>query len=176
MTTEEAVRELLKSLGEDINREGLKETPARVAKFYKEFLTPTEFKFTKFDGENYDEMIVQKDIPFFSLCEHHLAPFFGYATVAYIPSDKIVGLSKLARCVEHYANRLQNQERITSQVVDRLNQELAPNGVAVMIRARHLCMEMRGVKTHDVFTTTSRLTGAFKDNHETRNEFMELCK
>lgn len=163
---------MLETLGENPNREGLKDTPKRVMKFYREFLTPQEFNFTTFEGESYDEMIIQKDIPFFSLCEHHLAPFFGTATVAYIPNGKIVGLSKLARTVDLYARRLQNQERITSQIAERLQLELEPQGVAVTLKARHFCMEMRGIKTHDVHTLTNKLTGAFKDNPETRNEYL----
>jgi len=163
---------MLETLGEDASREGLRDTPKRVMKFYREFLSPPEFNFTTFKGENYDEMIVQKDIPFFSLCEHHLAPFFGTATVAYIPNGKIVGLSKLARTVDLYARRLQNQERITAQIAERLQKELEPHGVAVTLTARHFCMEMRGIRTHDVHTTTNKLTGAFKDNPETRNEYL----
>ncbi len=167
---------LLEHIGENPNREGLLDTPKRVLKFYKEFLTPPEFNFTVFDGESYDEMIVQQNIPFFSLCEHHMAPFFGHATVAYIPNEKIVGLSKLARTVEYYARRLQNQERITSQVANRLQEELHPKGVAVMLSARHFCMEMRGVRTHDVSTVTTRLIGAFKEDDKARAEFMGLSQ
>lgn len=167
---------LLEHIGENPNREGLLDTPKRVLKFYKEFLTPPEFNFTVFDGESYDEMIVQQNIPFFSLCEHHMAPFFGHATVAYIPNEKIVGLSKLARTVEYYARRLQNQERITSQVANRLQEELLPKGVAVMLSARHFCMEMRGVRTHDVSTVTTRLIGAFKEDDKARAEFMGLSQ
>lgn len=167
---------LLEVLGENPNREGLLETPKRVIKFYKQFLDKPEFNFTTFSNEGYDEMIVQKDIPFFSLCEHHMAPFFGHATVAYIPNGKIVGLSKLARTVEHYASNLQNQERITTQVAERLEKELDPLGVAVVLSARHFCMEMRGVKTHDVSTISSKLIGVFKDKPEVRAEFMQLMK
>lgn len=163
---------LLETIGEDPTREGLLETPKRVMKFYREFLSPPEFNFTTFAGESYDEMIVQKDIPFFSLCEHHLAPFFGTATVAYIPDGKIVGLSKLARTVDLYARKLQNQERVTSQIAERLHDELEPLGVAVTLKARHFCMEMRGIRTHDVQTVTTKLVGAFKDNIETRNEYL----
>lgn len=173
---EAAIYNMLLEMGEDPEREGLKDTPKRVAKFYKEFLSPKDFSFTVFDAEGYDEMIVQKDIPFFSLCEHHLAPFFGSATVAYIPSKKIVGLSKLARTVEHYAQRLQNQERITSQIAECIEKELTPLGVAVILSARHFCMEMRGVKTHDVSTTTSMVKGVFKDKPEARAELMSLIK
>ena len=176
MREEDCIVELLHNIGEDVNREGLRDTPKRVIKFYQEFLSPEPFNFTVFDSEEYDEMIVQKDIPFFSLCEHHMAPFFGTATVAYIPDGKIVGLSKLARTVDWYARRLQNQERITSQIADRLQKELNPKGVAVTLKARHFCMEMRGIQTHDVNTITSRLLGAFKDEHETRAEYLELSK
>lgn len=170
------IRQLLTDIGEDPNREGLRDTPKRVEKFYREFLSPPTFTFTVFDSENYDEMIVQSNIPFFSLCEHHLVPFFGYATVAYIPNGKIVGLSKLTRTVEWYSRRLQNQERITMQIAERLEKELHPKGVAVILKARHFCMEMRGVETHDVYTTTTKLIGAFKDNPETRAELLGQLK
>ena len=143
-------------------------------KFYQEFLSPPEYNFTVFDSEGYDQMIVQKDIHFYSLCEHHLAPFFGTASVAYIPDGKIVGLSKLARTVEYYARRLQNQERITNQVAQKLQETLLPLGVAVTLKATHLCMEMRGVKTHNTTTTTSKLTGAFKEVPEARAEYLEF--
>lgn len=169
---EENFRRILEFLGEDPTREGLVETPKRYLKFMRQFLEKEDFNFTVFDGEGYDEMIIQKDIPFFSLCEHHIAPFFGTATVAYIPDQKIVGLSKLARTVQHYAKNLQNQERITSQVAERLQKELNPLGVAVTLKARHFCMEMRGVKTHDVHTVTTKLIGAFKDKPDTKAEFL----
>lgn len=169
---EENFRRILEYLGEDPTREGLQETPKRYIKFMKQFLEKPEFNFTTFDAEGYDELIIQKNIPFFSLCEHHIAPFFGTATVAYIPGEKIVGLSKLARTVNHYASNFQNQERITSQIAERLTKELNPKGVAVMIEARHFCMEMRGVKTHDVSTATTKLTGVFLDEPEARAEFM----
>ena len=123
---EENFKRILQYLGEDTNREGLKETPKRYIKFLKEFLTPKEFNFTTFDAEETDEMIIQTNIPFYSLCEHHVAPFFGVAHVAYIPGDKIVGLSKLARTVDLYANRFQNQERITTQIAERIQKELNP--------------------------------------------------
>ena len=166
-------QEILRLLGEDETREGLIDTPKRYIKFMKEFLEPKEFNFTTFDAEGTDEMIIQKDIPFYSLCEHHTAPFFGTANVAYIPKDKIVGLSKLARTVDLYANRFQNQERITTQIAERLQHELNPIGVAVSLKAQHLCMCMRGVKKHDTYTITSKLLGAFKSNSEARNEFLK---
>lgn len=173
---EDNIVRMLETLGEDASREGLKDTPKRVMKFYRQFLSPDPFNFTTFNAEGTDEMIVQRDIPFFSLCEHHLAPFFGVATVAYIPDGKIVGLSKLARTVDLYARRFQNQERITSQIAERLMEELQPRGVAVTLKARHFCMEMRGIKTHDVHTVTSKLTGFFKDDAKARAEYLEYIK
>jgi GTP cyclohydrolase I len=168
------MQQLLQHLGEDPTREGLIETPKRYVKFMREFLSPKEFNFTCFNAEGTDEMIVQTNIPFYSLCEHHVAPFFGVAHVAYIPKEKIVGLSKLARTVDLYANRLQNQERITTQIAERLQKELAPNGVAVVLKAQHLCMCMRGVKKHDTWTITSKLLGHFKEDEKARNEFMNF--
>lgn len=161
---------------DDANRAGLKETPKRYVKFLHEFLTPQEFNFTTFDAEGMDEMIVQTNIPFYSLCEHHLAPFFGVAHVAYIPSGKIVGLSKLARTVDLYARRLQNQERITQQVAEKIQNELSPKGVAVVLRAQHLCMAMRGIKKHDTWTTTSKMIGVFKEDLNCRQEFLSFIK
>ena len=169
-------QQILNQLGEDTTREGLIETPKRYVKFMREFLEPKEFNFTSFDTEGTDEMIIQTNIPFYSMCEHHTAPFFGTANVAYIPRDRIVGLSKLSRTVDLYANRFQNQERITSQVAERIQKELNPLGVAVTIKAQHLCMCMRGVKKHDTWTTTSKMIGVFKDDLNARNEFLRLIK
>lgn len=169
-------KQILKQLGENPEREGLKETPKRYIKFMKEFLEPKEFNFTTFEADGTDEMIVQTNIPFYSLCEHHTAPFFGTATVAYVPNGKIIGLSKLARCVDLYANRFQNQERITSQVAERIEKELNPKGVAVSLKAQHLCMCMRGVKKHDTWTITSKLLGVFKEDEKARNEFLNYLK
>jgi GTP cyclohydrolase I len=169
-------QQILKHLGEDTNREGLIETPKRYIKFMREFLEPKIFNFTTFDAEGTDEMILQTNIPFYSICEHHTAPFFGFANVAYIPNDKIVGLSKLARAVDLYANRFQNQERITTQIAERLQNELKPKGVAVNLKAQHLCMCMRGVKKHDTWTQTSKMIGVFKDDEKARNEFLNLIK
>lgn len=173
---EDNVIRILEYLGEDTSREGLKETPKRFIKFLKEFLQPKEFNFTTFDSEGMDEMVIQTNIPFYSLCEHHLAPFFGTASIAYIPSGKIVGLSKLARVVDLYANRLQNQERITSQIAERLLHELNPKGVGVVLKAQHLCMNMRGVKKHDTWTISSKMVGAMKDDLNARNEFLRLIE
>jgi GTP cyclohydrolase I len=167
-------KEILTQLGENINREGLKDTPKRYIKFMREFLEPKEFNFTTFDAEGTDEMIIQTNIPFYSICEHHTAPFFGTADVAYIPNEKIIGLSKLARTVDLYANRFQNQERITTQIAERLHAELNPKGVAVHLKAQHLCMCMRGVKKHDTWTSTSKLLGAFKEDQKARSEFLNL--
>tara|TARA_R110000751_G_scaffold121652_1_gene222174 strand:+ start:795 stop:1334 length:540 start_codon:yes stop_codon:yes gene_type:complete len=176
LQAEEHFKEILKYLQQDTKREGLKETPKRYIKFMEEFLKPKEFNFTTFDAEGTDEMIIQTNIPFYSLCEHHIAPFFGVANVAYIPKDKIVGLSKLARTVDLYANRLQNQERITTQIAERLMTELNPLGTAVNMKAQHLCMCMRGVKKHDTWTQTSKMTGVFKSNLNCRTEFLNLIK
>jgi len=169
-------QQILKQLGEDTSREGLIETPRRYIKFMREFLEPKEFNFTSFDAEQTDEMIIQTNIPFYSLCEHHTAPFFGFANVAYIPNEKIVGLSKLARTVDLYANRFQNQERITTQIADRIQKELNPKGVAVTLKAQHLCMCIRGVKKHDTWTHTSKMIGVFKNDLNCRNEFLSLIK
>lgn len=173
---ESHVRGVLQYVEEDITREGLMETPKRYAKFLNEFLNPEPFTFTTFENDGMDEMIIESNIPFYSLCEHHMLPFFGVANIAYIPSGRIVGLSKLPRLLDKYARRLQNQERITRQVADELMKELKPRGVAVVLKARHLCVEMRGIKKHDTYTTTSTMIGAFKDNLNCRNEFLNLTK
>lgn len=173
---EDNFKRILQYLGEDPEREGLKDTPKRYIKFMREFLEPKTFNFTTFDAEGTDEMIVQTNIPFYSLCEHHTAPFFGVAHIAYIPNDKIVGLSKLARTVDLFANRFQNQERITTQIAEKIQNELNPIGVAVVLKAQHLCMCMRGVKKHDTWTITSKMLGEFKNDLNARNEFLNLIK
>lgn len=175
-TAEWHFKQILEQLGENPDREGLQDTPKRYIKFMKEFLEPKEFNFTTFDAEGTNEMIIQTNIPFYSLCEHHTAPFFGVANVAYIPNNKIVGLSKLARCVDLYANRFQNQERITTQIAERLFSELNPRGVAVSLKAQHLCMCMRGVKKHDTWTITTKLLGLFSEDNKARNEFLSFIK
>ncbi len=173
------VREILQLLGEDPRREGLAKTPARVARAY-DFLTkgyaqdPREVINGALFVEEYSEMIVCRDIDFFSLCEHHLLPFFGRATVAYIPKHHIIGISKLARLVEVFARRLQVQERLTTQVAVTLMEELDPLGVGVVLKAEHLCMRMRGVEKQNSTVVTSAMLGAFRANHETRQEFMTL--
>jgi GTP cyclohydrolase I len=173
---EELVRELLFRIGEDPDREGLLETPKRYVKFLTEFLAPKPFNFTMFKNEGCDEMIIVKSIPFHSFCEHHIAVIEGVAHIAYIPDEFIVGLSKIPRTLDMFANRLQNQERITTQVAEFLMKMLNAKGVAVCLTAKHYCMEMRGVKKHDTWTTTTKLMGAFKDDHACRNEFMQAIK
>lgn len=171
-----AVHALLEALGEDPNREGLKGTPERVARMLVQHQTPERFEFTTFASEGMSELIVQAPIPFYSLCEHHLLPFFGTAAVSYIPGERIVGLSKLARAVACCAAGLQNQERITVSVADMLEENLKPQGVGVVLRARHLCMEMRGARAPGVLSTTSCLRGALLENAETRAEFLRLAE
>ena len=177
---EQGVRLILEGIGENPEREGLRETPARVARMYQEVFSgmhtnPHEFFTTLFD-EHHQEMVLVKDISFYSMCEHHLAPFFGHAHLAYIPSveGRICGLSKLARLVEALAHRPQVQERLTSQIADTLVKELKPQGVMVVIEAEHMCMSMRGVKKPSSKTTTSAVRGSFKMNLSTRNEVMHL--
>ena len=175
------VRHILKALGEDPNREGLRKTPQRVAEALA-FLTqgyqldPEKVINDALFTEDYEEMIVQKDIDFFSLCEHHLLPFFGKAHVAYIPHHKLVGISKLARLVDVYARRLQVQERLTNQIAHIIMEKIDPLGVAVVIEAEHLCMRMRGVEKQNSMIITSTLLGAFRTRQETRNEFMTLIR
>jgi GTP cyclohydrolase I len=175
----EAVEMLLEGVGEDVNRPGLKETPQRVASMYEEVLCGMGQDATEvvksFKSENYDEMVLVKDIPFYSLCEHHLLPFLGKAHVAYIPSgDRITGISKLARVVEMHARRLQVQERMTADIADGLVRALSPKGVLVVVEAEHLCMTMRGVQKPGSRTVTSVVRGLFRENPATRSEAMSL--
>ncbi|HLM04035.1 MAG TPA: GTP cyclohydrolase I FolE [Blastococcus sp.] len=177
---EAAVRELLLAVGEDPDRPGLQETPARVARAYAETFAglhqdPYEILATTFD-ENHDEMILVKDIPMYSTCEHHLVPFHGVAHVGYIPSEdgRVTGLSKLARLVEVYARRPQVQERMTRQVAEALDDVLKPRGVIVVIEAEHLCMAMRGIRKPGSITVTSAVRGMFRDSPATRSEAMSL--
>jgi GTP cyclohydrolase I len=178
---EELVEGMLGEIGEDLTREGLQKTPHRVAKAM-EFLTSGYGKDidTVFNGaifnEEYDEMVIVKDIDFFSMCEHHMLPFFGKAHVAYIPNGKIIGLSKLPRIVDVFARRLQVQERLTRQIADTLFEYLNPEGVGVVIEAQHMCMMMRGVGKQNAVATTSAMIGVFKDDEKTRQEFLELTK
>jgi len=176
---EEAVKTILTLIGENPKREGLIQTPRRVAKAW-EYLTSGHKQDVKkiLNGavfkEKYDEMVIVKDIDFFSMCEHHLLPFYGKAHIAYIPTGKIVGLSKIPRLVEVFSRRLQVQERMTQQIADTLFKTLEPDGVAVVIEARHLCMMMRGVEKQNSVATTSAMLGSFRDDERTRNEFLKL--
>ena len=178
---EEQIRSILKTIGEDPDREGLLRTPQRVSQAL-EFLTqgyrmdPEKVINDALFTEDYEEMIVQKDIDFYSLCEHHMLPFFGKAHVAYIPHHKIVGISKLARLVDVYSRRLQVQERLTNQIATIIMEKLDALGVAVVIEAEHLCMRMRGIQKQNSFVITSTLLGAFRTRQETRNEFMNLIR
>jgi GTP cyclohydrolase I len=172
---EHAARDLLLALGADLTSEHLRETPRRVAKAYAELLTPRPFNATTFpNDEGYDELVIVGAIPFQSLCAHHLLPFQGKAHVAYLPGERLVGLSKLARVVELYSRRLQLQERLTTQVADWLEEHLQPRGVGVVLEAEHLCMSLRGVQTAGANTVTSALRGAVKDDARTRQEFLSL--
>jgi GTP cyclohydrolase I len=171
---ERAARDFLLALGADLAREGLRETPRRMAECFAELLSPTPFTPTTFVNEGYDELVVARDIPFHSLCEHHLLPFHGVAHVAYLPRERIIGLSKLGRVVEYHARRLQVQERLTTQVADWLRDQLAPKGVGVVIEAEHLCMSLRGVQKPGARTVTSALHGLVRDDPRTRAEFLAL--
>ena len=181
MKMKDHVRAILKLIGEDADREGLLKTPARVEESLS-FLTagyrmdPDQVINDALFTEDYEEMIVQKDIDFFSLCEHHLLPFFGKAYVGYIPHHKIVGVSKLACLVNVYARRLQVQERLTNQIATIIMEKLDPLGVAVVVEAEHLCMRMRGVEKQNSLIITSTLLGAFRTRQDTRAEFMNLIR
>lgn len=178
---EKIIRGLLEKLGEDPDREGLLRTPARV-KESLEFLTegyrqdPKKLIQNSVYSDKHEEMVLIRDIPIYSLCEHHLLPFFGKAHVGYIPNEKIVGISKIARMVDLFARRLQVQERLTNQIADTLMETLKPKGVAVIIDAQHLCMQMRGVQKSGTSVVTSAMLGAFRRRPETRAEFMNLIK
>jgi len=178
---QELIRQLLAELGEDPSREGLLDTPKRVQKALK-FLT------SGYDADidtvlngalftvDYSEMVIVKDIDFYSLCEHHLLPFFGKCHVAYIPSTKVIGLSKIPRLVDVFARRLQVQERMTNQIAETIGAKISPLGVAVVVEATHLCMSMRGVEKQNSFAVTSAMLGAFRNSARTRMEFLELIK
>lgn len=177
---EEGVRLILEGVGEDPDREGLRETPARVARMYEEVFSgltedPARHFATTFD-EHYGGIVLVRDIPFYSMCEHHLVPFFGHAHVAYIPADdgRVCGLSKLARLVEAYAKRPQVQERLTTQVADTLVEQLRPQGVVVVMEAEHMCMSMRGVKKPGSRTVTSAVRGVFETEDSARAEALSL--
>ncbi len=178
---EAAVREILIAIGEDPDREGLVETPNRVARMYEEIFSGLEDNPDRhlkiFNEENNHEMVIVRDIPLYSMCEHHLIPFMGKAHIAYIPEDgKVIGLSKLARIVESFAKRPQLQERLTAQIADFLYEKLSPMGVAVVIEAQHLCMTMRGARAAGSETRTSALRGNMRSDAKTRAEVMSLLK
>jgi len=173
---EAAARALLVALGTDMSREGVAETPRRMAAAYAELLTPVAFAATTFPNEGYDELVLARDIAFHSLCEHHLLPFSGVAHVAYLPGERIVGLSKLARVVESFARDLQVQERLTVQVASWLQETLQPRGVGVVLEAEHTCMTLRGVRKPGARTVTSALLGLLRDDARTRGEFFALVR
>jgi GTP cyclohydrolase I len=181
LSLEDHVREILRAIGEDPAREGLLKTPDRVARALK-FLAkgydenPTEILNSALFTEEYSEMILLKDLDFFSLCEHHLLPFFGKAHVAYIPNNRILGLSKMARLFEVFARRLQVQERLTTQVATSIMEAIEPMGVGVVVEAEHLCMRMRGVEKQNSVVVTSCMLGSFRNRQETREEFMTLIR
>jgi GTP cyclohydrolase I len=174
---EDAVRTLIAWAGDDPAREGLLDTPSRVAKAYKELFggyrqDPSEILERTFkEVGGYDDIVLLRDIPFYSHCEHHMVPFVGKAHIAYLPHDGVVGLSKLARLVDVFARRLQTQENLTAQIIDAVNENLNPRGAAVMLEAEHMCMSMRGVRSHGVSTITHRFTGVFAEEREERDRF-----
>lgn len=180
MNRKELIAELIKTLGEDLGREGLKDTPQRASDAWDHLFSGYNKKpedvLTVFENEGYDEMILVKNIEFYSHCEHHMLPFFGRAHIAYIPKEKIIGLSKLPRLVEIFSRRLQNQERLTTQIAEALLSLLDPKGVGVVIEAKHFCMMARGVEKQMSEVTTSSLKGLFKKNPSTREEFLRLIK
>jgi GTP cyclohydrolase I len=172
-----AVHDMLLALGQDVTDESLRDTPRRVAATHAELLRPRSFSLTTFpNDEQYDEMVIARGIPFSSLCEHHLLPFAGVAHVAYLPGDRILGLSKLARVVEMFAHRLQVQERLTKQVAAWLQHHVQPKGVGVVFEAEHTCMSIRGVRAPGTRTVTSALHGVIRDDPRTRGEFLALAK
>ncbi|MEM6615629.1 MAG: GTP cyclohydrolase I FolE [Pseudomonadota bacterium] len=179
---EAAVRTLLAYMGEDPDREGLLDTPSRVVKAYHELfsgyeLDPTDdLKRTFEEVGGYDEIVLVRDIPFHSHCEHHMVPFYGKAHIAYYPTDRVVGLSKLARVTEIYARRLQTQENLTSQIASAIEEVLNPKGLAVMVEAEHMCMSMRGIKKHGSSTVTTRFLGLFKDDKTEQDRFLDLIR
>jgi len=170
-------RRFMEALGIDTQRPGLEDTPARVVRMYHELLNPRPVAVTHFENEGrYDGMVQMLGIPFYSLCEHHLVPFYGEAHIAYMPSEKLVGLSKLARFVEQHARALQVQERMTAQIADTIEHEVSPEGVAVIIDARHMCVEMRGVQKPGVVTRTAVMRGVYTENASLKAEFMDAVR
>jgi GTP cyclohydrolase IA len=173
---EKAAADLLTALGIDHDSGPLAATPGRIARAYAELLTPLPFSMTTFpNDEGYDELVIARDIPFVSLCEHHLLPFIGTAVVGYLPKDRILGLSKLARVVEHFSRQPQVQERLTTQIARWLDDQLAPSGVGIVMQAEHTCMTVRGVAARGSTTVTSTLLGALRDDARSRSEFLALA-
>jgi GTP cyclohydrolase IA len=174
---ERASRDLLAALGADLDSEGLRDTPRRMASAYAELLTAKPLRLTTFpNDEGYDELVLVRDIPFQSLCMHHVLPFHGVAHVAYLPGERILGLSKLARVVDMFARELQVQERLTTQIAGWLHEQLGPKGVGVVLEAEHLCMSLRGVQAPGTKTVTSALHGLVRDDPRTREEFLSLSR
>lgn len=181
MQTQELIRQLLKNYGENPDREGLMETPGRVERSYEYLLggyrmDPLEVVRSAVFEEDFNEMVVVKDIEVYSLCEHHMLPFLGKCHVGYVPNRKIIGLSKLPRVVDVFARRLQVQERLTVQIANAIQEAIKPDGVGVIVEAQHLCMMMRGVEKQNSWTTTSCMLGSFKEDPRTRNEFLSLLR
>ncbi len=181
VSTVELYRELLRRAGEDPSRDGLLKTPERMERALEHLTrgyhqSPTEILQGALFDVDYEEMVIVRDIEFYSLCEHHMLPFFGKAHVAYIPQGKVIGLSKAARLVDVFARRLQVQERMTRQIADAIVEAIQPQGVAVILEAQHLCMMMRGVEKQGSMTTTSSMLGVFRDQAQTRNEFLSLVR
>jgi GTP cyclohydrolase IA len=175
VAAELAVHEMLTALGIDLNSESMRDTPGRMVRAWVEILTPQPFNATTFpNDERYNQLVVQCDIPFVSVCEHHMLAFSGVAHVGYIPGERILGLSKLARIVEHFARRPQVQERLTQQIANWLQENLTPAGVGVVVSAQHSCMTIRGVRANDARTVTSVMDGALMSNPDSRREFMTL--
>ncbi len=177
---EEGVRLILEGIGENIERPGIKDTPVRIARMFEEIFRgmfpPDEDLLKCIEGDTHDEMVLIKDIPFYSVCEHHFLPFFGYAHIAYIPDGRIVGLSELPKALDYLSKRPQVQERLTSQLANLLMEKLKPKGCMVVIEAEHLCMSMRGIKKPDTKTITSAVRGIFRRSQTTRQEALELIK
>ncbi len=177
-TIESSVKDILTAIGEDVDREGLLRTPQRVAKSYKELLggyrmDPRALINNAVFDVTYDQMVIVRDIEFYSMCEHHMLPFMGRAHVAYVPTDKVIGLSKIPRIVDLFSKRLQVQERMTTQIAEYLDFVLKPRGVAVVVEGLHMCMMLRGVKKHDARMTTSAMLGSFREDMSTRMEFLD---